>query len=62
MSMDEHDTEWRCGCGHTNPDYDEGCHGCGELRYPVEEEPLDSGPGLYAMESERMSQAQALKR
>lgn len=39
MSMDEHDIEWRCGCGHTNPDYSEKCNGCGQERYSEEEAP-----------------------
>lgn len=33
MSNDVRDIEWRCGCGHTNPDYDERCNGCGQERY-----------------------------
>ena len=33
MSMDERDIEWRCGCGHANPDYTLRCNGCGEKRY-----------------------------
>lgn len=33
MSMDEHDIEWRCGCGHTNPDCETECRGCGDQRY-----------------------------
>ena len=37
MSMDEHDIEWRCGCGSTNPDFNESC-GCGQERYPEEKE------------------------
>ena len=31
--MDEHDIEWTCGCGHTNPDFDSFCQGCGTYRY-----------------------------
>lgn len=33
MSNDARDIEWRCGCGQTNPDYDERCRGCGQERY-----------------------------
>lgn len=41
MSMDEHDIEWRCGCGHTNPDFNEKCAGCGAERYPNESASAD---------------------
>lgn len=37
MSMDEHDIEWRCECGHTTPDYWLFCVGCGQYRYYGEE-------------------------
>jgi hypothetical protein len=37
MTMDAQDIEWRCGCGHTNPDFDERCNECGESRYETEE-------------------------
>jgi hypothetical protein len=33
MAMDERDYEWRCGCGHTNPDFSVSCSGCGESRF-----------------------------
>lgn len=36
MSNDMSDIEWRCACGSTNSDCEEGCQ-CGEERYPVEE-------------------------
>lgn len=37
MSMDANDIEWRCGCGHTNPDFAAVCSGCGGERYPYTE-------------------------
>lgn len=36
MSNDVQDLEWRCGCSHTNPDYDERCNRCGQERYSAE--------------------------
>lgn len=44
MSMDQRDIEWRCGCGHTNPDFDERCNGCGQERYPRRIEVLVAYP------------------
>lgn len=62
MSNDLRDTEWRCGCGYTNLDHDELCSGCGEARYLIEEEEADSLSNLYNDESNRMANAQDLKR
>lgn len=46
--MDISDVEWICGCGHTNPDYDERCNGCGQERYPEEVwTPCEELPGGY---------------
>lgn len=39
--MDEHDIEWRCGCGGINADYFAVCQGCGVERYPEEKTPTD---------------------
>lgn len=45
--LDVEDTDWRCGCGHSNPDFDKRCNGCSEERYPPEEEEveMDTIPG-----------------
>lgn len=58
MSNDARDTEWKCWCGYTNPDYEERCRGCGEERYPEENDPFSN---LYSDETHRMQQAQELK-
>lgn len=41
------DIEWRCGCGHTNPDFDERCNGCGEERYEDEEAQINPNPPCF---------------
>lgn len=35
--MDVRDIEWRCECGHTTPDFEVFCGGCGKYRYYEEE-------------------------
>lgn len=59
MSSDINDLEWKCACAHTNPDFDERCNGCGQERYPEEED--DSLSNLYSDESHRMAEAQRMK-
>lgn len=57
--MDEHDIEWRCGCGHTNPDYAERCNGCGQERYPEHDKVIDLMEALKkSLKAEATSPAQ----
>lgn len=42
MSMDMYDIEWICGCGATNPDYDDQCRMCGTPRYLDDEDDMSS--------------------
>lgn len=55
------DPDWRCGCHQTNPDCEDRCCNCGQERYPDSGEEVRDEPGIYAMETERMIQAQELK-
>lgn len=52
--MDMHDIEWKCSCGHTSPDCEEACNGCGDDRYP-EDGKLSESDRLSEIEQEQFS-------